>query len=100
MNVRTAGEFVVGFRVQREWRWLILTAFFLGGLGGGLFMVSAFAGFAAGMLAGLLVVIVGKGTAHLLFLGRPGRFWRAAMRVLAHDPRRSYTARMSGDSRV
>lgn len=73
-------EFVVGYRVQREWRWLILAAFFLGGMGAGLFLVSMFQSFVPGMVAGLIVVVFGKGTAHLMFLGRPDRFWRAFLR--------------------
>ncbi|MBI4322120.1 MAG: polysulfide reductase NrfD [Chloroflexi bacterium] len=69
--------FVVGFRPQTEWMWLIATAFFLGELGAGLFLVSMLAGFPLGMVLGLLVVLVGKNTAHLMYLGRPERFWRA-----------------------
>ncbi|MBI4320613.1 MAG: polysulfide reductase NrfD [Chloroflexi bacterium] len=68
--------FVVKSKVQREWSWLILTAFFLGGVGGGLYLVAMFSRSVPGMVAGLLIVIVGKSTAHLLFLGRPERFWR------------------------
>jgi formate-dependent nitrite reductase membrane component NrfD len=40
------------------------------------------------MILGYLVVVVGKNGAHLLYLGRPERFWRAAMR-----PDRSWIAR-------
>lgn len=76
MSVGVLDEFTVGFRSQREWRWLILLAFFLGGVGGGLFLISMFTGFVPGLIAGLIVVIVGKGSAHIMFLGRPERFWR------------------------
>lgn len=69
-------EMVVGFRLQTEWSWLIATAFFLGKVGAGLFAVSLFAGYPFGALVGLLIAEVGKGTAHLLYLGRPERFWR------------------------
>lgn len=68
--------FEVKSKVQTEWRWLILVAFFLGGVGGGLFLAALFTDFVPGMLAGLLIVVVGKSTAHILFLGRPERFWR------------------------
>lgn len=40
------------------------------------------------MVIGYLIVVVGKNSAHLLYLGRPLRFWRAAMR-----PDRSWIAR-------
>src|SRR3990172_5141343 len=69
--------FVVDFREQTEWKWLIATAFFLGELGAGVFLVSMLVGYAPGMLLGLLLVLVGKNSAHLLYLGRPERFWRA-----------------------
>ncbi len=40
------------------------------------------------MVVGYLIVVVGKNGAHLLYLGRPLRFWRAAWR-----PDRSWIAR-------
>lgn len=70
-------QFLIGYQQQQEWAWLIATAFFLGKVGGGLFMVSFFAGFKLGALVGVLLVGVGKTTAHLLYLGRPERFLRA-----------------------
>ncbi len=73
-------NFVMAYRTQTEWRWLIPVAFFLGGLGAGLFMVSLFAGFTTGALIGLIIAVVGKGAAHFLYLGNPLRFWRAVMR--------------------
>jgi formate-dependent nitrite reductase membrane component NrfD len=73
---------------QVWWNWLIGAAFFSGGIGSGLFVISLFTRHALGMLAGYLIVVVGKNTAHLLYLGRPERFWRAAMR-----PDRSWIAR-------
>jgi formate-dependent nitrite reductase membrane component NrfD len=81
-------RFAFGYFRQTFWNWLIGTAFFLGGLGGGLFLLSLLTGHPAGMLAGYLIVMVGKNAAHLKFLGRPERFWRAAMR-----PDRSWIAR-------
>ena len=81
-------RFAFGYYRQTFWNWLIGTAFFLGGLGAGLFIVALLTNHTAGMLAGYLIVVVGKNTAHLLFLGRPERFWRAAMR-----PDRSWIAR-------
>lgn len=80
--------FACGYHRQAWWNWLIGTAFFLGEIGGGLFLVSLLTEHRGGMLAGYLIVMVGKNTAHLLYLGRPARFWRAAMR-----PDRSWIAR-------
>lgn len=81
-------RFAVGYFRQTFWNWLIGTAFFLGGLGSGLFLISLLTDHVAGMIAGFLIVVVGKNTAHLLFLGRPERFLAAARR-----PDRSWIAR-------
>jgi len=81
-------RFAVGHFRQTFWNWLIGTAFFLGGLGSGLFLVSLITEHVAGMIAGFLIVVAGKNTAHLLFLGRPERFLAAARR-----PDRSWIAR-------
>ena len=70
-------QFLIGYQQQQEWAWLIATAFFLGGIGGGLFVISFFSDFKLGALVGLLAVGVGKTTAHLLYLGKPLRFLRA-----------------------
>jgi formate-dependent nitrite reductase membrane component NrfD len=80
--------FAYGFYRQTWWAWLIGSAFFFGEIGAGLFLVSLLAGEWVGMTVGYLIVMVGKNTAHLLYLGRPERFWRAAMR-----PDRSWIAR-------
>jgi formate-dependent nitrite reductase membrane component NrfD len=68
------------FLFQREWvegRGLFLVvAFFLGGLGAGLYLLSMFLNFYPGLITGFLIVLVGKGGAHMIFLGRPWRFWR------------------------
>ncbi len=69
-------EFLVGFRSQNEWKWLIAIAFFLGEIGAGTYVMSVMNGYFAGALVGILVVVVGKTAAHLLYLGRPERFWR------------------------
>ncbi len=62
--------------IQKEWHILILIAFFLGGVGGGLFLVSSVFDFVFGLALAWLIVAVGKGTAHLIYLGHPLRFWR------------------------
>lgn len=81
-------RFAFGYYRQTFWNWLIGTAFFLGGLGAGLFVLAVLTDHIAGIVVGYLIVVVGKNTAHMLFLGRPERFWRAAMR-----PDRSWIAR-------
>ncbi len=81
-------RFGYGFYRQVWWNWLIATAFFCGGLGAGLFLISLGTDYRLGMVVGYLIVVIGKNTAHLLYLGRPERFWRAALR-----PDRSWIAR-------
>ncbi len=81
-------RFAYGYYRQVWWNWLIGTAFFCGGLGAGLFLISLVTREPVGMIAGWLLVTAGKNTAHLFYLGRPERFWRAAMR-----PDRSWIAR-------
>jgi formate-dependent nitrite reductase membrane component NrfD len=72
-------QFLIGYQPQGEWAWLIATAFFLGKVGAGLFLISYISDFKFGAVAGLLIVGVGKTTAHLLYLGRPLRFLRAVV---------------------
>lgn len=74
-------EFVSGYRLQTEWATLIAAAFFFGKIGAGLFIMSVFfTNSWIGALVGLLIVLIGKGGAHLLYLGRPERFWRGLMK--------------------
>lgn len=70
-------EFVVGHRQQSQWNWLIVTAFLLGKIGSGLFLVSLLTQFPLGMLVGWVLGTAGKGAAHMAYLGKPARFWRA-----------------------
>lgn len=81
-NVAVIGrnQFTMGYRPQGEWSWLITAAFFLGNVGAGLFLLSYFNSFYLGAAIGLLIVGVGKSTAHLLYLGRPERFLRIIAR--------------------
>lgn len=76
--------YMTEFTFQREWvekrgLWLVL-AFFFGGLGGGLYLVSLYLDLYVGLVTGFFIVVVGKGGAHLIFLGRPWRFWRGFVR--------------------
>lgn len=70
----------IRFEAQSQWRVLILIAFFAGGFGCGLYVASWFLDFRPGMLLGLFLVGVVKGGAHVAYLGRPERFWRALAR--------------------
>jgi len=85
MNARSLSEkefeiieesFVVGYSTQTKWSLLIASAFFLGELGAGLFVVSAAYNYYIGALFGFAAATIGKGITHLLYLGRPERFLR------------------------
>ncbi len=77
---------------QTEWidkkGLLLWLAFYTGGLGGGLYLVSLFFDSLWGMLAGWFIVTVLKGSFHFLYLGKPTRFWR----LLSH-PQTSWISR-------
>ena len=68
------------FTFQTEWvekrGFFLVLAFFLGGLGSGLYLISLYIDFYAGLVTGFLIVLVGKSAAHIIYLGRPWRFWR------------------------
>lgn len=85
-------HWMINYTRQTEWidrRGLILwIAFYTGGLGGGLYLVSLFFNSIWGMFIGWLIVAVLKGGAHLLYLGKPLRFWRIITR-----PQSSWLAR-------
>ncbi len=76
----TAPGYMTGFTFQTEWvekrGFLLVLAFFLGGLGCGLYLVSLYLNFYAGMVTGFLIVLIGKSGSHFLYLGKPWRFWR------------------------
>lgn len=73
-------EFMASYTPQREWIekrgvWLWFAFFFIE-LGAGTFIVSSTFGSVSGMLAGWLICALLGGGFHLLFLGKPLRFWR------------------------
>lgn len=74
------------FRPQREWverqGLLLILAFFLSGIGAGawIFSTPTFFNVPAGLMIGLLILVVGSGGAHLAFLGHPLRAWRMVVR--------------------
>ena len=80
----TTHEWMVQGNKQTEWidnRGIFLwLAFYAGGLGGGLYLVSLFFDNLIGMLVGWFIVAVLKGTFHFVYLGKPARFWRLMMR--------------------
>ena len=73
-------EFMASYTPQREWiekrGALLWFAFFFIELGAGMFIVSSISGSVAGMLVGWLICALLGGGFHLLFLGKPLRFWR------------------------
>lgn len=69
-------EFSFELRAQREWSWLIVTGFFLAGLGAGLFVLAFFLGLNS--ISVTAVILTAFGALALLFdLGNPIRAWRA-----------------------
>ncbi|MGD0779877.1 MAG: DmsC/YnfH family molybdoenzyme membrane anchor subunit [Dehalococcoidales bacterium] len=85
-------QWMISYTRQTEWidkRGILLwIAFYAGGLGGGLYLVSLYFNSLWGMFISWLIIGVIKGGTHLLFLGKPGRFWRIMFR-----PQTSWLAR-------
>jgi formate-dependent nitrite reductase membrane component NrfD len=85
-------EWMVKYTRQTEWidrRGIFLwIAFYAGGLGGGLYLVSLFFNSLWGMFISWLIIAVIKGGTHLVYLGKPLRFWR----IISH-PQTSWLAR-------
>lgn len=85
-------EWMINYTRQTEWidrRGIFLwIAFYAGGLGGGLYLVSLYFNSLWGMFVSWLIIAVIKGGAHLIYLGKPLRFWRIIFR-----PNTSWLAR-------
>jgi len=85
-------EWMINYTRQTEWidrRGIFLwIAFYAGGLGGGLYLVSLYFNSLWGMFISWLIIAVIKGGAHLIYLGKPLRFWRIVFR-----PNSSWLAR-------
>jgi formate-dependent nitrite reductase membrane component NrfD len=83
---------MINYTRQTEWidrRGIFLwIAFYAGGLGGGLYLVSLYFNSLWGMFISWLIIAVIKGGAHLIYLGKPLRFWRIILR-----PNSSWLAR-------
>ena len=75
---------MVNYTHQTEWiekRGILLwIAFYTGGLGGGLYIVSLFFDNLWGMFVGWFIVAIIKGGTHTLYLGHPFRAWRMLFR--------------------
>jgi sulfite dehydrogenase (quinone) subunit SoeC len=75
-------EWMVNHTRQNEWiarrGLLIWLAEVFNGLAGGLYLVSCYFGSAEGMALGWLMIVLLKGGLHVLYLGKPLRFWRMA----------------------
>ncbi|MBN1692517.1 MAG: polysulfide reductase NrfD [Dehalococcoidales bacterium] len=87
-----AHQWMINYTRQTEWidrRGIFLwIAFYAGGLGGGLYLVSLYFNSLWGMLVSWLIIAVIKGGTHLVYLGKPLRFWRIITR-----PQTSWLAR-------
>jgi formate-dependent nitrite reductase membrane component NrfD len=87
-----AHEWMINYTRQTEWidrRGIFLwIAFYAGGLGGGLYLVSLYFNSLWGMFISWLIIAVIKGGTHLIYLGKPLRFWR----IITH-PQTSWLAR-------
>jgi formate-dependent nitrite reductase membrane component NrfD len=85
-------EWMVKGTRQTEWidrRGILLwLAFYVGGLGGGLFLVSLFFNNLWGMAFGWLLAAVFKGALNFSDLGKPSRVWRLIL-----NPRSSWLSR-------
>lgn len=73
--------------IQKEWGWPIALAVFLGGLGGGLFLLSEFLNLSLGMVLGIISMCLAT-VFLVLDLGKRTRFWRVMFK-----PRRSWLSR-------
>ncbi len=76
-------EWMVKFTPQREWiegRGKLLWLAFFFGFGAGLYLVSLFFDSLWGEFIGWLIIIFGFGGLHVLYLGKPLRFWRGILR--------------------
>ena len=84
MISREKYEWMVKYTPQTEWierRGILLwLAFFFIELGAGLYFISIFFDSQWGMLIGWLICPILGGGTHLLFLGRPLRFYRAVLK--------------------
>ncbi|MFC1945329.1 DmsC/YnfH family molybdoenzyme membrane anchor subunit [Chloroflexota bacterium] len=76
-------DYMVQPTFQRDWvergGLYIVLAFFLGGLGGGLYLISLYFDHYAGITVSFFIVAAST-LGYLLHLGKPARFWRAFLK--------------------
>lgn len=75
--------FNMELRSQEEWSWLLAIDLFLGGLGGGLFLLSQIFDFPPSIALLSLGLVVLGGLVLSIELGHPSRAWRAIARPLS-----------------
>ena len=77
-------DWMIKYTRQTEWidrRGIFLwLAFYFGGLGSGLYLVSLYFNNLWGMFISWLIILVLKGGFHLAYLGKPLRFWRIVLK--------------------
>lgn len=72
-----AETFEIGFAAQKDWKLWEVLAFYLGGVGAGLYVVAQFLNMTSGLVVGYALVVCGKNLAHVLASSRPERSLRA-----------------------
>lgn len=88
MSQQVNAGFNMELRSQREWSWLLVIDLFLGGLGGGLYLVYEFFHLPAFVALLSIGLVMAGGAVLLSELGHPLRAWRAIAR-----PRTSWISR-------
>jgi len=83
-----AETFEIGFAIQKDWKTWEVLAFYLGGVGAGLYVVAQFLHVTSALIVGYVLVVFGKNFAHLLASSRPQRSIRAFA-----NPRTSWISR-------
>lgn len=73
-------SFEISFIKQNDWASGELIAFYLGGVGAGLYVISQFIGFSAGLLFGFFLAAICKNVAHMKSASHPKRAFRALFR--------------------
>lgn len=73
-------SFEVKYVSQKDWGLRELLAFYVGGVGAGLYILSQFMNFVPGLVIGFILTVFGKNIAHLISASRPTNAFRALTR--------------------
>jgi formate-dependent nitrite reductase membrane component NrfD len=73
-------SFEMKYVSQKDWGLGELLAFYVGGVGAGLYVLSQFMNFVPGLIVGFVLVVFGKNIAHLISASRPANAFRALTR--------------------